>query len=191
MENVNEKIAELFCGQCNATYTAWTIHIEIFDKNSDREETIEKSLSFFNRIYAITASHLISQISKFHDPAKTKVAGKISYNLSIDYIIDHGDWSEEDKKELKLLKEHLDNIFENGKRARNKLLSHNDLDTFMNGEDIGCFDPGMDLYYFGYLGQIAGKVSDKWIGKSFEWDNSAKFDTEHFLNILKKSPKLF
>jgi len=108
----------------------------------------------------ITQDYWLHQIVKLHDPAKT--AGR--FNLGIDYILHFGGWNEETLAKLQALKHNLDDFAEKLKTARNKILSHNDLETMLNGSSHGTFAEGDDVKYFKSLQEFVNVVYDATVG---------------------------
>jgi AbiU2 len=117
-----------------------------FDENPDLVIIQEpRYASFFNRLSEITQEYWLHQLAKMHDPAKDKVG---NVNLTIDYMLEYGDWDEDTKSKLGELREQMDALSSKIKEERNKRLSHNDLAIIKEAKNLGAFDPGADVAYF-------------------------------------------
>lgn len=73
-----------------------------------------------------------------------------------------------------------------GKRlkfARNKALTHNDLETLMADVALGSFSEGRDKEYIDPLQTMVNKVHEKWVGGPYPFSDLAKADIEEFFNV--------
>jgi len=181
MNAISKDEACEFCKLCEWAYECWITHKRLFDDNPNKDVTIGKFKDFTYRLSIITQEYMLLQICKLHDPAEQ--SGK--YNLTINYIVEHGGWGTENNR-IKKLKTQLDDLRNHLLPARNKILSHNDLETIVNGTILGKFPQGMDEKYFAALQELADAVSDKWLGRPvYPFNNLAGADVEEFLAGLE------
>ena len=118
-----------------------------------------------------------------HDPARDRNG---NLNLSVDYIVECGEWDKETKSRLDELRTKMVGLAHKIKDARNKILSHNDLATMMDEKHLGAFDPGEDEHYFQYLCEFASLVKESVIGEPFVYDNIVDNDVEVFMQCFKR-----
>jgi hypothetical protein len=158
----------------------------LFDENPNFEELRKPRCEhFFDRVHKITQEYWLHQLAKLHDPAvQGGPSGHI--NLSVDYIIDYGQWDEKTKKDLVDLRRKMLALAKPIKDARNKILSHNDLATILESRELGGFDPGEDEAYFCCLGQFASIVSETVTGEPFLPDDLVKNDVEAFMQCFNR-----
>lgn len=182
VNSVSKDIAIKFCEECNWAYESWVTHKTLFDKNKTPESNIGKSAYFTNRLSIITQEYSLQQIAKLHDPA---IQGS-SRNLTIDYIVQFGDWAE-DAQEIERIKCKLHDFWIRIKAARNKALAHNDLESMMSNVTHGVFESGMDDEYFSTLQLLANKVHTKWVDGIFPFNDLAISDAREFLALLEQA----
>ena len=182
MKPISKDTALKFCDLCNWTYETWVTHKLLFDENKTPESNIEKSVSFFNRLNFITQEYCLQQIAKLHDPA----IQRNSLNLTIDYIVQFGEWGKKrdniEKIEAKLLK-----LWKCVEPARNKALAHNDFETVMANVPLGSFPPNADDEYFDALQALVNEVHEKWVGGPWPFNNLAGADVNEFLALLERA----
>jgi hypothetical protein len=182
MEAITEDVAVKFCERCDWAYETWVTHKFLFDENKTPENDVGKSVYLTNRLSIITQEYCLQQIGKLHDPAKH---GK-SRNLSIDYMVQHGDWGER-TDDIKKIQDKLSVLWDHLKPARHKALAHNDLETLMADTVLGSFPEGIDEQYFGALQELVNEVHEKWSGEPFPFDDLAKADVFEFLSLLQRA----
>lgn len=149
MSNNSRKIQILnkFLELCQAAYDAWRIHLVLFSGENPRKAELLKSVARESLIHlsGITREHLLLQIAKLHDPAIQLGRN----NLAVAYIVGLGGWDAATLQKLKDLESKLDGFAKNRlKDARNRLLSHSDLETILNERILGEFPAGEDVQYF-------------------------------------------
>jgi hypothetical protein len=183
----SEIVIEKFCGICQWTYDTWQTHKVLFDEGShlNRLPRLSQRRTALVRISEITQSYWIQKIANFHD--KATVMGHKT--LSLDYIIKDGQWDEAAKKNLLSLKEKLDELYNKIKLARDKLLCHNDLKTYLTLDEsssLGSFPEGLDTKYFDILKKFASFVRENSVGVSFDWNTHAIVETQELVSALLK-----
>ena len=182
---ISKNSAIAFCDLCNWAYEAWITHRCLFDDNQAPETNIGRSPCFTGRLSVITQEYALHQIAKLHDPWKH---GK-SINLTIGYIVEFGDWGTEERHRIDTICSRLNELHQRIKPARNKILSHNDLETVIGCVALGSFPKGDDDKYFAALQDFANEVHDRWVGGPYPFNDLAKSDVDEFLSILECVPR--
>lgn len=131
---------------------------------------------FFDRLWKILQEYWLGEVAKLGDPAMQN--GR--RNLSVDYIYEHGGWSESQKAELNELRYTLAAFSSKIKPARNRLLSHKDAETIASGVTVGSFDEGNDEAYFESLQKYASLAHQYTIGSPYCCDDLTRNDVEIF-----------
>lgn len=130
----------------------------------------------------ILQEYWIQQLAKLHDPA----VQCNNQNLSVDYILEHGQWDTATKSELTDLRNRMV-VFEKKLRsARNKIISHNDLSTISQATDLGGFDQGDDDEYFKNLHEFASVVRRTVLNDIFLYDDLVGNDVAFFMAAFNK-----
>jgi len=183
MSPISANVASEFCKLCDRAYESWITHKTLFDDNKNRRKNIDKERlrPFTTRLSEITQEYCLLQISKLHDPAIMRG----SINLTIDYIVQFGDWVAEFQR-IEELKNKLNELWKHLKSARHKAIAHNDLKTIMSGLVFGTFAEGLDNEYFEALHELVDAVAIKWLGSSYSFNDLAKNDVKEFLALLEK-----
>jgi len=148
-------LIEKFWGQCNWTYEAWIFTRTILDGNSTIDSIKEEHPWFFNHLNIILQEYSLLQIIKLHDPT----VQSNNENLSIDYIVERGEWGTETWAILNVLKQKLDLFAKPLTDARRKILAHNDLKLTMQNATLGFFKENDDREYFANLQEFVNVVS--------------------------------
>ena len=174
------EIALKFCEQCNWVYETWKTHKTLFDNNDNKENNIGRCGYFTNRLSIVTQEYSLQQIAKLHDRAIQNG----STNLTVNYVISFGDWSEQ-KEELERMVTRLNILKERIIPARNKILSHNDLDTILADRPLGGFPEGEDEDYFRTLQDFVNVVHDRWFGGPYPFNDLTEADVHEFLYLLE------
>jgi hypothetical protein len=183
MTALSPVIVKAFCELCQWTYTSWSAHCALFPtglKPSDIKSTLaSKGLV---RISIISQEHLLHEICKLHDPA----VQQNQVNLGIDYMVRFGGWDDGVKKELMALKIQLDYFASKLRTARNKALSHNDLETILDGATLGKFPDGDDVEYFKILQKFVNIVHRTVIGGDLTFSTDASIEAADVLRLLRR-----
>lgn len=160
-----------FLARCQDTFNTTILHKELFDRNPDNSwMRKEHYYDVFGMINHITQEHSLLQIAKLHDPALQK--GR--HNLSIDYIITQGNWSEDILTELKNLQKEMNELYKKIMPARHRAISHHDIESIMNHEVLGSFEKDEDEPYFAALEKFASLVSFHTLNKPFHFNTVPK-----------------
>lgn len=182
MTALSNDLIEEFCELCNWAFQVWVTHRVLFDDNP-RAAELQKSQGApaLKRLNTICHEYSLLQIAKLHDPA-------ISFGrptLGIDYIVNYGGWSEQMLIKLKRLAEQLNKFERKLRKARNKVLSHNDLDAVMSYSRLGSFEKNDDAKYFQKLQEFVDLVHDEVIGGPWPFDDRVRRDTTALICMIK------
>ncbi len=178
----SKTIVKKFCQLCQDSYDAWRTHRVLFHKNPREAELIKlpagKALI---RLSIIAQEYALHQLSKLHDPA----VQKDRVNLGIDYMVRFGGWDKSMKVKLQSLQKQLDELPKKIRPVRNKILSHNDLETFLNEPTLGAFPDEEDTEYFKTLEIFVNIVHENVIGESWHFNTDVDAESELLLSSLK------
>ena len=146
-------VVKEFCHLCNRAYKDWRIHRILFDDNP-RAKELEALVAGLVHFSILSQESILLQIAKLHDPVI--VQGHIT--LGIEYMVRYGGWEEGTKTKLQALQLQLNELDKKIRPARNKILSHNDLESILNGGIVGDFPKGMDDEYFKTLQEFINVI---------------------------------
>ncbi|MBU3697982.1 hypothetical protein [Dechloromonas sp.] len=175
---------EKFFGLCDWLLQVWQMQKFLFDENPNESVLREPRYAhFFYRLQVVLQEHWLHQLAKLHDPAVQGGAnGHI--NLSLDYIIEYGQWDAQTEAKLKDLKSRMSSLAKPVRDARNKVLSHNDLAVLLTSKELGAFDPGEDEQYFIRLREFASLVTESALGEPFVYDDLVENDVSSFMHAF-------
>jgi hypothetical protein len=178
-----KEVVERFCNACQWIYESWQTRKLLFDQNPDRENLERPHYGHFVlSLNVILGQYCALQVAKLHDPA-IQMGRK---NLSVDYIIDQGDWDATTLQTLKSLRDRMSEFSDRMKGARNKIVAHNDLQVTLNEPVLGDFDPGADDDYFRCLKEFASLVRQKTTGDDFVYERFFRTDIDFILSIFNR-----
>jgi AbiU2 len=180
----SKEVVERFCELCDWLFQSWQLRKYLFDENPSLSNLQNPRYEhLFYRLNVITQEYWLHQLAKLHDPAVQ--GGQNGHiNLSIDYMIDYGHWNESTKATLVDLRTEMSTLAKPIKDARNKLLSHNDLEIILSSKELGCFNPGEDETYFSCLHKFASLITETVSGQPFIYDDLVRNDIEVFIQIF-------
>jgi hypothetical protein len=177
----SKEVIERFCQLCDWLLQTWQMRKYLFDENPDVAALKNpRHDAFFYRLQEVLQEHWLHQLAKLHDPPVQ--SGHI--NLSLDYIIEYGHWDGETKSTLINLKSQLALLAKPLRDARNKVLSHNDLATLLDGSALGEFDVGADERYFETLRDFASVVRQAALSEPFVYDDMVRNDVAAFMHTF-------
>jgi AbiU2 len=133
---VTRRIVKKFIDHCVTLRAFWVHYQTIFEGTDLKRELLQGTAhKFFHDLNLMLIEHLILQICKLTDPEITM--GK--RNLSIQYLIKYSDFSASPRDLAKLTKiaARIDKFRQRVLPARNKLISHLDLDTALGRRALG------------------------------------------------------
>ncbi len=180
----SREVIEKFCGLCDWLLQIWQMRKFLFDENPFESVLREPRYAhFFYRIQVVLQEHWLHQLAKLHDPAVQGGATGHT-NLSLDYIIEYGQWDTQTETKLKDLKSKMSCLAKRVRDARNKVLSHNDLVVLLTSKELGAFDPGEDEQYFIRLREFASLVTESVLGEPFVYDDLVENDVSSFMHAF-------
>jgi len=183
-------LVEEFLARCQETYNLIQLQKGLFNQNTvGGFMTTTPFLEVFQCINNTTQEYSLLQLTKLHDPAETfdKAKKMYNYNLTINYIIECGDWSEGIERKLNLLKARLDDLNQKIKPARNKVLCHHDIKSILAKETLGAFEQDADEQYFQALEEFANLLALEQLNRPFKFDSSLKQGIEKFIQHFNRT----
>ncbi len=179
------KTVSEFCALCGRVYKAWLFHQCLFrvgfEPKHVKNKLAKNALIFISEI---SQENLLLGTCRLHDPA---VQGK-NKNLTIDYIIEFGDWDDPTKQKLLESKTKLDRFAKKLKPLRNKGLSHHDLQAILDGATLGAFPSGEDTAYFRELENFANIAHTQAIGWEYRFDKATAREATALLELVRQKP---
>jgi hypothetical protein len=171
-----------FCKRCDWAHEVWLNHLALFDKNPRNPELMNSIAGReLERLSIISHEYGLLQIVKLHDKANTNS----NSNLGIDYVLKYGSWSDSVRTRLEALAIELGDFAKQLLDVRNKILSHNDLDTIEANATLGAFADGADEKYFKALREFVNTVHEQIIGGPWPFNDLVKNDVAEFLATIK------
>jgi len=182
MAALSEAVVVSFCKLCDWTYEVWLTHRTLYDDNADVDALMTGPYSeVFARLNHVSREYVLHQIVKLHD----RPVQRDCINLSLRYVIDYGGWDGGTLAELEALFGKLEALASCIRLARNKLLSHNSLETILKDEPLGTFAKDDDCRYFETLQKFVDVVHDKVVGGPYPFNDLARSDAKFLLNTLR------
>jgi AbiU2 len=186
----SREVIEKFCELCDWLLQVWQMRKCLFDENPDESVLRDPRYAhFFYRLQVVLQENWLHQLAKLHDPAVQGGANR-RIKLSIDYIIENGQWDAQTVAKLRDLKLKMSSLAKPVRDARNKVLSHNDLAVLMKSDQLGAFEPGEDERYFNNLREFASLVSGSVLGEPFIYDDLVKNDVSIFMHAFLRGADL-
>jgi hypothetical protein len=183
MHTLTPQIIKEFCNQCDWAYQTWLFRKTLFDDNPYATELRKSDAgAALELLRTITHEYSMLQIMKLHDPEKSGV----HYNLSINYILNNGSWSEPLFSKLKEQVARLGGFASHLRLARHKILSHTDLNTILNHSTLGAFPEGKDHQYFEDLIDFANTVHKEICGEPYAFNDLVSTDADDLIRVMVK-----
>jgi hypothetical protein len=107
--------------------------------------------------------------------------------LSLEYVMDYGEWKPGVLEKLKSLEIKLNAFAWQIRDVRNKVLSHNDLGSIVAGANLGTFNKGEDEYYFESLQEFVNIIHNEVVGGPWPFDDLVINDVAAFLAAMKSN----
>lgn len=163
-------LIEQFIARCRIAYDTCELSKELL-KNRNKA-FFENPLNdiLFGTINNIAIEHGLLQISKLHDSSQQRG----NKNLSIQYVIEHGNWENGVKEELTQLYLEMQKFYAYIKPARNRALCHNDVQSIELKEVVGSFKEGEDEIYFQKLEAFIGIITRETYKEDFQFNTYMK-----------------
>ncbi|HLP97758.1 MAG TPA: hypothetical protein VK149_04875 [Sideroxyarcus sp.] len=183
MTTLTPEVVKKFCEHCDWAEQCWLLRKNLFDDNPAQQALFSpRHAHFFNRLALILQEHWLHEVAKLHDPARQ--SGR--WNLSINYIFENGGWSSDVREKLERIKVQLSSLAGAIRVARNRLLSHHDLEIILSGELLGEFEEGSDIAYFEALREYASTVHEAVLGEPFLFEGLTRNDVEAFISQFQR-----
>lgn len=125
-----------FVDRCVILRSFWTHYQILFEGSDLKRELLQNTAhKFFSDLNHMLIEHMILQICKLTDPETTN--GK--RNLTISFLINNADFAAapREMEKLKKIAARIDKFSERIRPARNKLISHLDLDAALGRKSLG------------------------------------------------------
>jgi hypothetical protein len=157
---------------------------ELFERNERVPlQTMKRAAHFFNDLSNLIVDHFLLQAAKIMDRAKS--FGRD--NLSVYYLTERISWPKDIEKVLKGHVEQMEKFNELIREARNRILSHNDLETILEGKTLGQFPVGMDKDFMETLGKFAKLVHRTCVGSPYNPTETFAGDAIDFMKIMDEA----
>jgi hypothetical protein len=101
-------------------------------------------------------------------------------------MIRFGGWTPETEAKLLALRKQLDELNQMIRPARNKALSHNDLEAILKRQTLGAFPAEMDTAYFKTLQEFANLVCENSTAGEFQFTSDVAAETDLLAETLAK-----
>ena len=145
---------------------------------------IDDNSGIWRKIGTSLQHYWVLQIAKINDP---KGHGN-HYNFSLEYFVDcvvKKDSYKTSYNKFRAANEEF--IIEANRKARNKIVSHRDLEVFNSPDGVGGFPEGLDQKYFDSLHEIISEgYKELGLGFSPEWPTFIVNDTRIFMDKISK-----
>lgn len=104
---------------------------------------------FFESLFDLLQRDFYLESAKILEDPITFNKGKKNYNLTVKYFIDMYGWKKEQKDNLIDFYNKLHEFHKGIKAPRNKIIGHNDLEVYIDGEceNLGGFEEGKDAQF--------------------------------------------
>jgi hypothetical protein len=182
VHGLSASVVRDFCTLCDKAHEYWINHLELFD-NNPRNAEICNSLAGkeWERLSVISQEYGLLQIIKLHD----KAVMNGNNTLGIEYVLTYDGWSDSVRLSLETLAKELRDFAKQLVGARNKILSHNDLDTIVAGAVLGDFADDACEKYFKDLQDFVNMVHNEVIGGPWRFDDRVENNVAEFLATIK------
>jgi hypothetical protein len=182
MKGLSNDLAVEFCEYCNIAYVNWVTFSTLFPENFGHNQV--KSPAAARALHVVNVAfheQFLHSICKLHDPA----IQQNQINLGIDFVVRFGGWEPNTMNELMRLKVLLDTFADKLRSARNKILSHNDLERILSGTRLGAFVGGEDVKYFENLEIFVNIVHQNTKGGDLPFNRAAKAEAEALHALIR------
>ena len=160
---------------------------ELFENNDRRNRpAMKKAAHFFNDLATIMIDHFLLLAAKVMDPAESFG----HENLSVYYLVQRIAWPADVANKLSICVDRMQPFNDHIREARNKILSHNNLDTILNEEVLGAFPDGMDSDFMAALGEVVELTHRTCVGAPFNPVETFPGDALDFNKILGEAEAL-
>lgn len=183
MPALSSEVIQTFCQHCDWAEQCWLLRKHLFDENPDRDVLfVPRHEHFFNRLALILQEYWLLEVAKLHDhPRQARRS-----NLTIDYILEYGAWTDEVRNRLKTIRARLVVLADAIREARNKLLSHHDLESILSKKSLGEFEEGTDIAYFKALREYVSTIHEATMGVPYAFDGLTPNDVDAFMAQFRR-----
>lgn len=183
-EDNQKKVVEAFCDECIWAWAVYDQYKRLFENGEMRHKLLqETACTFFTDILRIYKAYVFQQICKLTDPAKT--AGQP--NLTTNYLVEQTHWPDDIKAKLESISEKLNYFRALIIKARNKILSHSDLNITINGTTLGAFPEGKEIEFWADLQEFVNIVYGYYFGSIYPIKSITERGVDDLVEALKKS----
>ena len=161
---MEREVAEAFCKECRRAYESWVTYRIVFDdlparaRLTDAEALDTPIGQCIDRVFLMCLEAWMMQIVRLDDLARQ--GGH--RNLSVHRIREAEEWTADERNRVDEIVARLCPLPARLRAARNKFLSHNDLDARLANAALGGFSLGDDTTYFRALAEMVTMVWEKW-----------------------------
>ncbi len=162
--------AEKFCGQCELVHKCWSMNLAMFEFLTSRGELVNDPdfldspvARFLEHHMKVSSAYTLLQIAKLHDRPVMGRQDNPMNNLAIRFFTGQDIWLPEELDQLNQITNPLEHFYqEHIKPARDKILAHNDLETFRKDTLLGAFPERQGEKYLSGLAKLSSMIWKKW-----------------------------
>jgi hypothetical protein len=163
--NPNDKHTKIFVNEfCNYVVELKGLH-NIFKELFENAHAIalmeQTAKAFFDDIYNMLKRYVILEMAKITDRAESQG----NQNFTVDNIITSINWPIDIHDNLCQKNNILSTFRSSIKKARDKIIAHNDKKTRLKGISLGAFQPGEDDTFMETLEELANTVHQACLGE--------------------------
>lgn len=161
---LEREVAEAFCEECRSAYENWVTCRIVFDDLPARAQLTDAEAldtpigQCIDRVFGMCLEAWTMQVVRLDGPARQGD----HRNLSVHRIREAEVWTADECNRLDGIVARLCPLPARLRAARNKFLSHNDVDARLANAALGGFCLGDDTAYFRALAEMATMVWEKW-----------------------------
>lgn len=157
--------AKKFCEYCEWLHRCWSMSLAVHEA-AIRPELLPDGLFwespaglFLQHHGKISSEYTLLQFAKLHD----RPSNRRNKNLVIGYFTQCEDWRAREYRQVDQISLRLNEFYRTNIRdVRNKILAHNDLETYRKNTLLGKFYEAEGEAYLRDLGQLATMVWTRW-----------------------------
>ena len=178
------QIVKRFCEECVWSWTVRDQYRKIYEKGERRLTLLNEVASmFFHDLQVIMIEHIILQMCKLTESAKSNGHS----NLSALYLVDVVPHPAGKSQELTQLVASLKVFRKKVVDARRKIIAHSDLSTFLSGETHGEFSVQDEELFWEDLRKIVDIFHSHYCNGMYPINAVTQYDAEDMVVALKKA----
>jgi hypothetical protein len=178
---------EAFSGSCVSLRSMWVHHQILFEgKRLKRELLALVATKFFSDIFDLFREHLILHICRLTDPDETMGRN----NLTVKFLIAHSDFLGPTLEKLQHLSDSIHDFRKIIVPARNRFISHHDLEDIRRGILLGGASPEQWKQFWIDLQEFVHIVHQRYVDASGVFylnDIAGLSDADSLLKALRES----